>query len=65
VKCILSPHLFNLYSESIFQEALEELNVGVKVNDVWINHIRYADDTVLIADNMEDLRDMLGASIPY
>jgi len=25
-----------------------------------VNNIRNADDTVLIADNMEDLRDMLG-----
>jgi len=52
--------LFNLYSEAIFQEALEERNVGVKVNGVWVNNIPYADDTVLIADNMEDLRDVLG-----
>jgi len=56
--CVLSPILFNLYSEAIFQEALEERNVGVKVNGV--NNIRYADDTVLIAGNMEDLRNMLG-----
>jgi len=49
----------NLYSEAIFQEALEERNVGVKVNGVCVNNIRYADDTVLIADNMDDLRDML------
>jgi len=34
--------------------------VGVKVNGVWVNNIRYADDTVPIADNMEYLRDMLG-----
>jgi len=34
--------------------------VGVKVNGVWVNNIRYADDTVLAADNMEDLRDILG-----
>jgi len=57
---VLYPLLFNLYSEAIFQEALEERNVGVKVNGVWVNNICYADDTVLIADNMEDLRDMLG-----
>jgi len=34
--------------------------VGVKVNGVWVSNIRYADDTVLVADNMKDLRDMLG-----
>jgi len=32
--------------------------VGVKVNGVWVNNIRYADDTVLIADNIEDLRGL-------
>jgi len=32
--CVLSPLLFNLYSEAIFQEALEERNVDVKVNGV-------------------------------
>jgi len=58
--CVLSPLLFNLYSEAIFQEELAERNVGVKVNGAWVNNIRYADDTVLIVDNMEDLRDMLG-----
>jgi len=51
--CVLSPLLLNLYSEAIFQEALEERNVAV-------NNTRYADGTALIADNMEDLRDMLG-----
>jgi len=58
--CVPSPLLFNLYSEAIFQKALEERNVGVKVNGVWVNNICYADDTVLIADYMEDLGDMLG-----
>jgi len=29
--CVLSPLLFNLYSEAIFQEALEERDVGVKM----------------------------------
>jgi len=58
-KVVFSPlSLFNLYSEAIFQDALGERNVGAK--GVWVNNIRYADDTVLNADNMEDLRDMLG-----
>lgn len=48
--CVLSPLLFNLYSEFLFKEALEDSKDGVKVNGVNINSIRYADDTVLIAD---------------
>ena len=57
--CVLSPLLFNLYSEAIFQEALEDVEMGVKVNGVWINNIRYADDTVLIADNIHDLQQLV------
>lgn len=57
--CVLSPVLFNLYSEAIFQEALEDMEVGIKVNGVWINNLRYADDTVLIADNMTDLQQLV------
>ena len=56
---MLSPLLFNLYSEAIFQEALEDVEMGVKVNGVWINNIRYADDTVLIADNIHDLQQLV------
>lgn len=57
--CVLSPLLFNLYSENIFQEALEGQEIGIKVNGIRINNIRYADDTVLIADNMNDLQTLL------
>lgn len=61
--CILSPLLFNLYSEAIFQESLGDKEIGIKVNGVWINNIRYADDTVLVADNIDDpqqLVDLVG-----
>lgn len=57
--CVLSPLLFNLYSEAIFQEALEDTEIGIKVNGTWINNIRYADDAVLIADSMDKLQQLL------
>lgn len=55
--CMLSLLLFNLYS--IFQEALVDETAGIKVNEVWVNNIRYADDAVLIADNINDLQNLL------
>lgn len=53
------PLLPNFYSENIFQEAIEGQKLGIKVNDTWINNIWYADDTVLIADNNNDLQRLL------
>lgn len=57
--CVLSPALFNLYSEEIIQEALTEEMAGIKVNGRPINNLRFADDTVLIAECLEDLQRMI------
>lgn len=55
--CILSPLLFNLYSETIFREALQGVQRGIKINGVIVNNLRYADDCVVLADNLADLQD--------
>ena len=50
--CILSPCLFNLYTEYIMRNAgLEEAQVGVKIAGRNINNLRYADDTTLMAES--------------
>ena len=44
--CILSPCLFNLYSEKIMRNTgLEETQAGIKIARRNINNLRYADDT--------------------
>ena len=46
--CILSPYLFNLYTEYIMRNAgLEEAQAGIKIARRNINNLRYADDTTL------------------
>ena len=46
--CILSPCLFNLYTEYIMRNAgLEETQAGVKIAGRNINNLKYADDTTL------------------
>lgn len=57
-RCVLSPLLFNIYSEAIFQEALEDMEMWIKVNRVRINNIHYADDTILIAYNVHKLQQL-------
>ena len=52
--CILSPCLFNLYTEYIMRNAgLEEAQVGIKISGRNINNPRYADDTTLMAESKE------------
>ena len=49
--CILSPCLFNLYTEYVMQNAgLDEAQTGIKIAGRNINHFRYADDTILMAE---------------
>lgn len=57
--CILSPLLFNLYSEAILKETLEEESVGLVINGEVVNNMRYADDTVLLTSNLRDIQHLL------
>ena len=55
--CTLSPCLFNFYAEYIMRNAgLEEAQTGIKIAGRNINHLRYADDTTLMAESEKELR---------
>ena len=54
---VLSPCFFNLSAEYIIQNAeLDEAQAGIKIAGRNINNLRYADDTMLITENKEELR---------
>ena len=57
--CILSPHLFNTYSEVIMRNALEGFQGTVKIGGRIITRLRYADDIVLVGGSMEELQDIV------
>ena len=52
--CMLSPCLFNFYTEYIMRNAgLDEAKAGIKIAGRNINNLRYADDTTLMAESRE------------
>ena len=58
--CILSPCLFNLYSEYIMQNTvLDEAQTRIKIARRNINNLRYADDTTLMTESKEELKSLL------
>ena len=58
--CILSLCLFNFYAEYIMWNAgLDEAPAGVKTLGKNLNNLRYADDTILIAERKEELKSLL------
>ena len=38
---------------------LDEAQAGIKIAGRNINHLRYADDTILMAENEEELKSLL------
>ena len=61
--CILSHCLFNVYTEYIMRNAgLDETQAGIKIARRNNNNLRYAktsDDTILMAESEEELRNLL------
>ena len=52
--CILSPCLFNLYTEYIMRNpGLDEAQAGVKIDGRNIINLRYADGTFIMAESEE------------
>ena len=58
--CMLSPCIFNLYAEYLMKNAgLEEAQAGIKIAGRNINNLRYADETILMAESEEELKSLL------
>ena len=58
--CILSPCLFSFYAEYIMRDArLDKSQVGIKIAGRNINNLRYADDSILMAESEEELKSLL------
>lgn len=56
--CPASPDIFNAVLETIFRDVNWD-NYGLLVNGKRINHLRFADDVVLISENYQELEIMI------
>ena len=58
--CILSPCLFNLNAEYIMRNTgLDKAQAGIKITGRNINNLRYTNDTTLMAESEEELKNLL------
>ena len=58
--CILSLCLLNLHAESIMWNArLDEAQAQIKIAGRNVNNLRYADDTTLMAESKDELKNLL------
>ena len=58
--CILSPWLFNYYAEYIMRNTgLVEAQTGIKIDGRSRNNLRYTDDTTLMIESEEELKNFL------
>ena len=62
--CILSPLLFNMYTEELTRRIRKE-GLGVMIGENPLGTLLYADDVVLIAEEREDMQKLLDISADY
>ena len=55
---ILSPILFNIYVDDLSAKLIN-LKIGCKINDVYVNRLMYADDTVIIAPSYTAMQKLI------
>jgi hypothetical protein len=58
-RCIFYPQLFNIYGEYIMRKALQNWEGGIAINVTKRNIVRYADDTVLLARDAEEIKTLV------
>ena len=62
---ILSPHLYNIYTESILNKIVSECKVGSTINGIYTGVIAYADDVILRSPTISGLQELINRFQTY
>nr|XP_047127550.1 uncharacterized protein LOC124808474 [Hydra vulgaris] len=62
---ILSPHSYNIYTESILNENVSECKVGSTINEIYTGVIAYADDVILLSPTISGLQELINRFQTY
>ena len=57
--CVISPLLFNLLLELVMLYATHDTTIGAQIQGYLISNLRFADDIVLLAENVTDLQTIV------
>ena len=56
--CTMSPLLFSIFLEELNQR-IKKTGLGIKINEDILSLLLFADDAIIVAENLEDLQKML------
>ena len=59
--CPMSPWLFNIFLDMVIKEVQDSFQRGVYLDICQVQILSFADDTVLVAENEEDLKHNIKA----
>nr|XP_047124191.1 uncharacterized protein LOC124806930 [Hydra vulgaris] len=62
---ILSPHLYNIYTENLLEKIVSESKVGTSINGIYTGIIAYADDIVLQSSTISGLQSLINIVQKY
>jgi hypothetical protein len=57
--CLMSPLLFSIYTERIMNEALDNINEGLRIGGELVKEVRFADDQAVVASSQGGLQRLI------
>ena len=62
---ILSPHLYNIYTEDLLSSMHSDLKIGASIFGIYTGIVAYADDLILISSSLSSLQKMVNHCVSY